>query len=306
MTSEKAPSGAPSYRTSFENNFPNWSLEFYQLNPQFLQTLLASRQRVYFYMFLLIAGILGFGLILAVRAVSHELELAKMKSDFVSTVSHEFKSPLTSIRQLAEMLQAGRVPSEDRRRQYYDVLVEQSERLTLLIDNILSLAKIDDGRRIFEFKSVEIEALLKETITPISDRVRHEGFTIEMETDGVPHVIVADGAALSQALTNLIDNAVKYSGDSRRIILRSSVQGSNLVISIQDFGQGIHKDDLNKVFDRFYRGGPPLTRSVKGSGLGLTLVKEIVDAHRGKVHVESEPGEGSTFTITLPLPRTGA
>jgi signal transduction histidine kinase len=306
MASEKAPSGAPSYRTSFENNFPNWSLEFYPLNPRFLQTLLASRQRVYFYMFLLIAGILGFGLILSVRAVSHELELAKMKSDFVSTVSHEFKSPLTSIRQLAEMLQAGRVPSEDRRRQYYDVLVEQSERLTLLIDNILSLAKIEDGRRRFEFKSVEIEAFLKEAIAPISDRVRHEGFTIEMETDGVPHVIMADGAALSQALTNLIDNAVKYSGDSRRIILRSSVQGPSLVISVKDFGQGIHKDDQNKVFDRFYRGGDPLTRSVKGSGLGLALVKEIVDAHRGKVHVESEPGAGSTFSIMLPLPRTGA
>jgi len=306
MASEKAPSGAPSYRTSFENNFPNWSLEFYPLNPRFLQTLLASRQRVYFYMFLLIAGILGFGLILSVRAVSHELELAKMKSDFVSTVSHEFKSPLTSIRQLAEMLQAGRVPSEDRRRQYYDVLVEQSERLTLLIDNILSLAKIEDGRRRFEFKSVEIEAFLKEAIAPISDRVRHEGFTIETETDGIPHVIMADGAALSQALTNLIDNAVKYSGDARRVILRSLVQGPDLVISVQDFGQGIHKDDLNKVFDRFYRGGDPLTRSVKGSGLGLALVKEIVDAHRGKVHVESEPGAGSTFSIMLPLPRTGA
>jgi signal transduction histidine kinase len=306
MTSEKAPSGAPSTKTSFENNFPNWSLEFYPLNPRFLQTLLASRQRVYFYMFLLIAGILGFGLILSVRAVSHELELAKMKSDFVSTVSHEFKSPLTSIRQLAEMLQAGRVPSEDRRRQYYDVLVEQSERLTLLIDNILSLAKIEDGRRRFEFKSVEIGAFLKEAIAPISDRVRHEGFTIEMETDGVPHVIMADGAALSQALTNLIDNAVKYSGDSRRVILRSSAQGPDLVISVKDFGQGIHKDDLNKVFDRFYRGGDPLTRSVKGSGLGLALVKEIVDAHRGKIHVESEPGAGSTFSIMLPLPRTGA
>jgi len=306
MASEKAPSGAPSTKTSFENNFPNWSIEFYPLNPRFLQTLLASRQRVYFYMFLLIAGILGFGLILSVRAVSHELELAKMKSDFVSTVSHEFKSPLTSIRQLAEMLQAGRVPSEDRRRQYYDVLVEQSERLTLLIDNILSLAKIEDGRRRFEFKSVEIEAFLTEAIAPISDRVCHEGFTIEMETDGVPHVIMADGAALSQALTNLIDNAVKYSGDSRRVILRSLVQGPDLVISVQDFGQGIHKDDQNKVFDRFYRGGDPLTRSVKGSGLGLALVKEIVDAHRGKVHVESEPGAGSTFSIMLPLPRTGA
>jgi len=304
--SDKAPSGMPSYRTGFVDNFPRWSLELYSLNPRFLQTLLASRQRVFFFMFLLIAGILGFGLILAVRAVSHELELARMKSDFVSTVSHEFKSPLTSIRQLAEMLQAGRVPSEDRRRQYYDVLVEQSERLSLLIENILSLAKIEDGRKRFEFKPVEIGALLRETVAPISDRVRHDGFTIEMETEGGPHVIIADGPALAQAVTNLVDNAVKYSGDARRVILRSSVRGPDLVVSVRDFGQGIPRDEQAKVFDRFYRGGDPLTRSVKGSGLGLTLVKEIIDAHRGKVLIESEPGRGSTFSIVLPLSRTGA
>ncbi len=301
MASENVPPGQPSFRTSFEGNFPAWSLELHALNPQFLRELLASRQRVYFLMFLLIAGILVFGMIMAARMVSHELELARMKSGFVSTVSHEFKSPLTSIRQIAEMLQAGRVPSEERRRQYHDILVEQSERLSLLVDNILSLAKIEDGRMTFELKDVEIGALLEETVSPIRERVRHEGFTIEMETDGSPRVVRADAAALARAVTNLIDNAVKYSGDSRRIVLRSFAQGPDLVVSVKDLGAGIHKDDLGRIFDRFYRGGDPLTRSVKGSGLGLTLVKEIVDAHGGKVRVESKPGAGSTFSIVLPL-----
>ncbi len=301
MASENVPPGQPTFRTTFEGNFPTWSLELHALNPQFLRELLASRQRVYFLMFLLIAGILVFGMVMAARMVSHELELARMKSGFVSTVSHEFRSPLTSIRQIAEMLQAGRVPSEERRRQYHDILVEQSERLSLLVDNILSLAKIEDGRMTFDLKEVEIGPLLEETVSPIRERVRHEGFTIEMETDGSPHVVRADAAALARAVTNIVDNAVKYSGDSRRIILRSSVQGPDLIVSVQDFGAGIDKDDQGRIFDRFYRGGDPLTRSVKGSGLGLTLVKEIVDAHGGQVRVESKPGAGSTFSVILPL-----
>jgi signal transduction histidine kinase len=302
LSSEKPPSGTAAIRAGFAGNFPNWSLEFYQPDPRLLKTLLASRQGIYLSMFLLIAGILIFGLVLTVRTISHELELAKMKSDFVSTVSHEFKSPLTSIRQLAEMLQAGRVPSEERRRQYYDVLLEQSERLSLLIDNILNLAKIEEGRKEFEFKKLDIDILLKEVVSTIQDRVRHEGFVIEIKTEGPLPEVMADRAAMAQAVTNLLDNAIKYSGEARKVMISSSVKDRTLVIVVKDFGIGIKKKELNKVFERFYRGGDELTRSVKGSGLGLTLVKKIVDAHHGKVYVESEPGQGSTFSIMIPLP----
>ncbi len=302
LSSGKSPSGTASIRANFEGDFPNWSLEFFQNNPRLLNTFLSSRQGIYFYMFLLIAGILIFGLILAVRTVSHELELAKMKSDFVSTVSHEFKSPLTSIRQLAEMLQSGRVPSEERRRQYYDVLLEQSERLSLLIDNILNLAKIEEGRKEFEFKRLDIDHLLREVVSTIQDRVRHEGFVIEIKAEGPTPEVMADRAALAQAITNLLDNAIKYSGEARKVTVSSSVKDRYLVIAVKDFGIGIKKEEMYKVFERFYRGGDELTRSVKGSGLGLTLVKEIVEAHRGKVHLESEPGQGSVFSIMLPLP----
>jgi signal transduction histidine kinase/tetratricopeptide (TPR) repeat protein len=301
LTSDNAPSGAATVRTNFEGNFPNWTLEFSQQNPRLLETFLTSRRGLYFYMFLLIAGILVFGLILTVRTVSRELELARMKSDFVSTISHEFKSPLTSIRQLAEMLQSGRVPSEERRQEYYDVLLEQSERLTLLTDNVLNLARIEEGRKEYQFERVDIAALLREIVTTVQDRVRHEGFFIEVKLGEPLPPVMADKAAITQAVTNLMDNAIKYSDKEKKVKVSSFAEGQNLVIAVKDFGVGIKKEEIDKVFERFYRGGDELTRTVKGSGLGLTLVKEIIEAHRGHVRVESEPGQGSTFSIRLPL-----
>ncbi|MGA2533868.1 MAG: ATP-binding protein [Candidatus Aminicenantales bacterium] len=301
LSSENPASGPVTFRTNFASNTPDWTLEFHQPPPRLIKTFLLSRRGLYSFVFLLLAGILVFGLILTIRAVSHELELARMKSDFVSTVSHEFKSPLTSIRQLAEMLQSGRVPSEERRQKYYDVLLEQSERLALLTDNILSLAKIEEGRAEFAFESTDISSLLAEVVSSIQERVRHEGFDIGLNVEGPLPLLAVDRTALSQAVTNLIDNAIKYSGDSRRILVSVILEEQALAITVRDLGVGIKKEDIDRVFERFYRGGDELTRTAKGSGLGLTLVKEIVEAHRGRVHVESEPGKGSVFTIRLPL-----
>lgn len=302
LSSENPVAGPVTFRAFFASNTPDWTLEFHQQPPRLIKTFLLSRRGLYSFVFLLLAGILIFGLILTIGAVSHELELARMKSDFVSTVSHEFKSPLTSIRQLAEMLQSGRVPSEVRRQKYYDVLLEQSERLALLTDNILSLAKVEEGRAEFAFESSDISALLTEVVSSIQERVRHEGFEIGLSVEGPLPLLAVDRTAISQAVANLIDNAIKYSGDSRTISVSASVDEKTLAIAVRDFGVGIKREDLDKVFERFYRGGDELTRTVKGSGLGLTLVKEMVEAHRGKVQVESEPGRGSLFTIRLPLP----
>jgi signal transduction histidine kinase len=302
LSSENLIEGPATLRTNFISNFPDWSLEFHQPPPRLIKTFLMSRRGLYSFVFLLIAGILVFGLALTMRSVSHELELARMKSDFVSTVSHEFKSPLTSIRQLAEMLQSGRVPSDERRQKYYDVLLEQSERLALLTDNILSLAKIEEGRAEFAFESTDISALLTEIVTSIQERVRHEGFTIGIDIENALPCLMVDRTALSQAVTNLIDNAIKYSGESRKLSVRAFLEEKAVAIAVRDFGIGIKKEDLPKLFERFYRAGDELTRTVKGSGLGLTLVKEIVEAHRGTIEVESEPGRGSVFTIRLPLP----
>ena len=301
LTSEITPSGSPTVKTNFASNFPDWSVELFQKDPRLLETFLTSRQGIFFYMFLLIGGILIFGLILTVRTVARELELARMKSDFVSTISHEFKSPLTSIRQLAEMLHSGRVPSEERRQKYYEVLLEQSERLSLLTENVLDLAKIEEGRKEFEFREIDIGSLLNEIVSTIQERVSHENFNIQLKIDKSLPKMKIDSEAMTQALTNLIDNALKYSGETKKIIVSSHTENQSLIISVKDFGMGIKKEERDKVFERFYRGGNELTRTVKGSGLGLTLVKQIVEAHNGTVQVESEPGQGSTFSIRLPL-----
>ena len=297
-----AGNGPATFRTNFAGNFPDWTLEFHQPQGRLFRAFLFSSRGLYSFVFLLIAGILVFGLVLTMRSVSHELELARMKSDFVSTVSHEFKSPLTSIRQLAEMLQSGRIPSEERRQKYYDVLLEQSERLSLLTDNILSLAKIEEGRQEFKFERTDVPLFLTEVVTVIQERVRHEGFEIELDLRGSLPSLVADRTALSQAVANLIDNAIKYSGDSRKISVRASNEGQFVTIAVEDRGIGIKKEDIGRIFERFYRGGDELTRTVKGSGLGLTLVKKIIEAHGGRVRVASEVGKGSVFSIDLPLP----
>jgi two-component system, OmpR family, phosphate regulon sensor histidine kinase PhoR len=199
------------------------------------------------------------------------------------------------------MLQSGRVPSENRRQEYYDVLVEQSERLSLLIDNILDFAKLEEGRKKFDFQMMDIGLALQEIVSIIQDQVRHNDFVIKVEIEKPLPAIKADRESITQAITNLIDNAIKYSGDARNLIVSAFVENQYLNITVKDFGIGIKKEEIDKIFERFYRGGDELTRTVKGSGLGLTLVKQIVEAHHGKVLVESEPGKGSMFTLTIPL-----
>jgi signal transduction histidine kinase len=306
LKSDKPASIPMTVESAFVGNFPPWSLELYQQDPSFFEALLTSRRGIYLYMFVLLAGILIFGLTLTIRIVSHELELGRMKSDFVSTVSHEFKSPLTSIRQLAEMLQTGRVPSEERRQRYYDVLLEQSERLSSLIDNILDFAKMEEGKKEFEFEMADVGLLLEELISTIQQQVRHEGFVVEARIAAPLPAIQVDRAAMSQAIANLIDNAIKYSAGAKKVHVRGFTDDHYLIISVQDLGVGIKPEEIDRVFERFYRGGDELTRAAKGSGLGLTLVKQIVEAHHGSVHVESEPGRGSTFSIRLPLELTEA
>jgi len=295
-----SPNGPLVLNATIAGSFPPWLIEFY-LRPQgTLQILLTSGQSIYVYMFLAIAIILGFGLVLTIRGVNQELELARMKSDFVSTVSHEFKSPLTSIRQLAEMLQTGRVASEERRQRYYDVLVEQSTRLSSLVTNVLDLARIEEGRKEFRLEAVNLGTLIHELTEATQHRVGHEGFEVRTEIrDPLPKVL-GDAEALRQAISNLLDNAIQYSGEAREVRVQAWGENGTLNVAVEDSGVGIQEDELEKVFDRFYRGRDEVTRSIRGSGLGLTLVKEIVEAHRGSVEVTSEGGKGSIFRIRLP------
>jgi len=285
---------------SFPSQLPEWTLLAYAKPLSLVQTFFRSGQGVYLFMFLFIGAVLIVGLMFTMYSVNREMQLTRMKSDFIATVSHEFKSPLTSIRQITEMLQSGRVPA-DRKNQYYSVMLQQGARLTHLIDNILDFSSIEQGKKSYVFEDTNFADLIKDTIDIYQRRLRNKGFEINLTIQpDLPDVLV-DRDAIGQVLHNLLDNAVKYSGSSQVIDICTEKDNGSVVTSVRDYGIGISKEERGKIFERFYRAGNKQTHDVKGSGIGLSLVKEIVVSHGGKIDVESNPGAGSTFYIYLPV-----
>ncbi len=285
----------------FKDDFPSWKIELYQNDPQFFERLISGRQSFYIYALLTVVLVMIFGTIMTARMMSRELELARMKSDFVSTVSHEFRSPLTSIRQMAEMLKSGRVLSDERREQYYEVILEQSERLSLLVSNILDLAKIDEQRFTLDYEKVDVKQLLETIVLQARQQAGDESIAITLDTDSKLPIATLDGGAVTHIMKNLIDNAIKYSSGSPEITITARSDNHDLVITVEDRGIGIPKGEVDKVFERFYRVGDEFTRKVKGTGLGLALVRELVHAHGGTIKLSSEIQKGSSFTIRLPV-----
>jgi signal transduction histidine kinase len=241
------------------------------------------------------------GIVLALRTVSREMKLSQMKTDFVSNVSHELRTPLSSIRVFGEFLKLGRVKDEEKICEYGEYIETESRRLTQLINNILDFSKIESGRKTYQFERANVAELLCATLKTFDVQLKQQGFEIDFETPGSPlPAAMVDTDALAQAFINLIDNAVKYSGEARQITVRLGQKDDFLTIAVTDHGVGIPREEQPKIFEKFYRVGTGLVHDVKGSGLGLSLVMHIVKAHHGKVTVESELGRGSTFTIHLP------
>lgn len=286
---------------AFRDNFPPWSIELYQVDPRFFEEILSSRRSIYIVALVIVMLALTLGAIVTARLMARELELARLKSDFVSTVSHEFRSPLTSIRQLSEMLQSGRVQTEERRTHYYGVILEQSERLSLMVSNILDLARIDENRFRLNRERISVEELLEEITTRASQMVSDKEVQIRLCINDPLPLVLIDPEAITHVMNNLIDNAIKYSGESIAIFVTVFRDDADLIITVKDHGIGISGDETDRVFDRFYRGGDEFTRNIKGSGLGLSLVRELIAAHGGSVNVVSEVKKGSLFTVRLPL-----
>jgi signal transduction histidine kinase len=202
---------------------------------------------------------------------------------------------------MAEMLVRGRVPSPEKQQKYYGTILQQSERLSHLIDNILDFSKIEEGQKVFRFEKANIIPIVKDIVGSFQEHTVEEGFNITLEiSEPIPHVSF-DKEAMEQVIHNLMDNACKYSGDSKTIELSLFPKGNRIIFSVRDYGIGIRKEDHDKIFSRFYRAGEELSQSVKGSGIGLTIVKQIVDAHQGEISVESSPGKGSIFIVRLPV-----
>jgi len=249
-----------------------------------------------------LATVLLGGLALALRTASREMKLSQMKNEFVSNVSHELRTPLASIRVFGEFLRLGRFENPEKVHEYGDYIETESRRLTQLINNILDFASIESGRKTYHFERCDVREVVCETLKTFEVRLRQNGFNIILEGADVPLPPARiDAGAIAQSLSNLLDNAVKYSNGNKDITVSLRREGDFVVIAVKDQGIGIPRDEQAKIFDRFHRVSTGLVHDVKGSGLGLAIVRHIVEAHRGRVTIESRPGEGSTFSIHLPI-----
>jgi signal transduction histidine kinase len=241
------------------------------------------------------------GIFLTYRNVSREMNLARQKSDFVANVSHELRTPLALIRLYAETLELGRLSAKEKYQEYFRIIREESERLTALINNILDFSRIDAGRKEYEFQETNLGELVHSTLDSYRFQIQQHGFGFEENiSPDIPPVNV-DREAIARSLLNLVNNALKYSKDEKYIGVSLYRVNGSVNLEVRDRGIGIPANEQEKIFEKFYRCGDPLVHNVKGSGLGLSLVRHIVRAHGGDVLVESAPDKGSKFTIALPL-----
>ena len=268
----------------------------------------AQLARANFWFNVILSGVLAMvllgGIVLALRMASREMKLSEMKSDFVSNVSHELRTPLASIRVFGEFMRLGRVKEQDKVLEYGEYIETESRRLTQLIDNILDFSKIESGRKVYQFEVGDLGEVVSDALETFEIRLRHKGFEVDFQKPLAPLPVVRmDPGAIGQAVCNLLDNAVKYSNGTHTIGVAVKKVDEEIVVSVSDHGIGISPDEQERIFDRFHRVSTGLVHDVKGSGLGLSIVQHVVQAHKGRITLDSELGEGSTFSIHIPFHR---
>jgi two-component system phosphate regulon sensor histidine kinase PhoR len=245
------------------------------------------------------------GTVLVLRRLKKEMDLSKLKSDFLAGVSHDFRTPLAIIRSSAETLQLGRVSDPEKASRYLDVIVKETVRLDHYVGNVLEAARLELGRERRPFEPVDPGSLLREVEEGRRLFLEEAGFRFNVETGEDLPSLPGDAEALRSALLNLVENAVKYSAERKEILLRATRRNGAVVIAVADRGVGVDAEEKRKIFERFYRSGETAS-TTGGLGLGLALVLETARAHGGRVEVEAREGGGTVFSLVLPFSESRA
>lgn len=294
----------PFVATEIGEALPHWEMAVYLLDPKKLGQ---SAQTLTLTISLLVTVLvlaIGIGGWLLVADLRRQLTLARQKTDFVSNVSHELKTPLTSIRMFSELLAEGRVTDAAKQRNYLQVITAEAARLTRLINNVLDFSRLERGEKKYAFVRCDLGAVVTETVETYRPHLEQAGFKLELDTPPAPVFVNGDRDALAQVLVNLLSNAEKYSNGQKeiRVELRQCAQPLPfLEVRVLDRGLGVPPGTEERIFEQFYRAHDSLSSGIQGSGLGLTLARQIARAHGGEVSHEAREGGGSCFVLRLPV-----
>ena len=285
----------------FRHALPTWRVALYQ--PPGVSPRQSVRRQVMLFTtaFGVLLVVIVAGLVVTYRLVRRESEMARLKSDFVANVSHDLKTPLSVIRMFGETLEMDRVRDEAVRREYYRVITRESERLSRLIDNVLDFSRIEGGRRRYDPVPTAVEPLVRDVVDAFAYPLNRQGFKVEVHVAPDLPEVALDADAVAQALANLVDNAIKYSADRKTLRIEAALDDGELALSVADEGIGIPRAEQGRIFEKFYRVGHSETQGRRGSGVGLALVRHVAEAHGGRVIVDSVPGQGSRFTLRIPI-----
>jgi two-component system phosphate regulon sensor histidine kinase PhoR len=284
---------------------PFWLLKDYlmgiELKDFTIADLARDRTKRNFILVVLMDAVLLFGTWLIFRNVKRQVELSQMKSDFVSNVSHEIRTPLSLISMYIETLEMGRVKSAEKIKEYYNVILNETSRLSGIVNRILSFSQIESNKRKYIFGETLINEVVENAALTFRYSLENKGFSYSFTPGENLPVIMADREAVADAFVNLVDNAMKYSLENKVISVRTGKYENYVYVEVEDHGVGISEKDQKYIFDKFYRVTEMnLANKVKGSGLGLAIVKHIMDIHKGRIYVKSAPGSGSLFRLLFP------
>lgn len=279
---------------------PDFSLGI-ELKGETIQSLAKKRTRNNLFILLGVDLILIFGIGLIYRNIKKEIQLAEIKSDFVSNVSHEIRTPLALISMFAETLEMGRVKSDEKKQEYYQIIQHEANRLSNIVNKILSFSKMEGGKIQYKLEQSDLTSMVQRVLDTYEYHLKSKGFTYNFIPNGALAPILADTDAVSEAVINLLDNAIKYSDEHKEITIRLGQKNEMAFVEVMDRGQGISTEHQKYVFDKFFRVPTGAVHNTKGTGLGLALVSRIMEAHQGSVELESTVGAGSTFRLLFPI-----
>lgn len=279
---------------------PFWQISVKPKNLDILNQYITTRRWVYSITLILLIFGMFLGIILVFRDMSREKRLGQLRSDFVSNVTHELKTPLTSIRMFAETMLLGRIKKKKEQQEYLSIIVNESARLTRLINNVLDFSKIEKNKKEYFFEFINLSDVVHSAVNSMAYWLKEQGFKINVKVESEIKT-KADGDAIEQAVLNLLSNAMKYSFKRKEIYLDLWSTNQSINIQVRDRGTGITEAQQKHVFDKYYRAHSGHQGDKGGAGLGLTVIKHIVDAHQGEIKLKSQVNRGSTFTIVLPV-----